>query len=102
MRGQLDKIDFQEAAAEERKVAIIKMKFQAVADKNYSLAGAARRDGARAHVRGGLPIGGANHPPWRHLVLRRRQRRPDRAQVKTKALSFLAIRCSSPGMALTC
>ena len=28
MRGQLDNIDFQEAAAEERKVAIIKMKFQ--------------------------------------------------------------------------
>ena len=102
MRGQLDKIDFQEAAAEERKVAIIKMKFQAVDDKSSSLAGAARRDGARAHVRGGLPLGGAHHPPWRHLVLRRRQRRPDRAQVETKALSFLVTRCSSPGMALTC
>ena len=105
MRGQLDNIDFQEAAAEERKVAIIKMKFQAVADKNYPhavLAGAARRDGARAHVRGGLPLGGGHHPPWRHLVLRWGQRRPDRAQVETKALSFLATRCSSPETALTC
>ena len=83
----------------------IKMKFQAVADKNYPhalLAGAARRDGARAHVRGGLPLGGGHHPPWRHLVLRRRQRRPHRAQVETRALSFLATRCSSPETALTC
>mmetsp|Transcript_31908 Transcript_31908/g.70304 ORF Transcript_31908/g.70304 Transcript_31908/m.70304 type:complete len:204 (+) Transcript_31908:186-797(+) len=36
----------------------------------------ARRDGARAHVRRGLPQGHAHHPPGRDLVLRGRQHGP--------------------------